>query len=626
MAQVFRSADELAESIVRTVGRDVVLGVPIGIGKATHIADALFEMAASDSSLSLTIFTGLTLEPPEGDGELEKRFLEPLVGRLYPDWPVPRYAVALREGSLPPNIRLREFYLRPGAYLGSRYVQQQYSNINYSEVAGELIRVGVNVLAQLVAVSPGMPARYSLACNPEVTLDLVPHFAACRDAGLPALLVGQVNRHMPYMPGDAELDAAELDMVLDDERSDYPLFPLPNRRVSDGDYATAMHVASLVRDGGTIQLGIGSLSDAVAHCLELRHASPALFSEILQRLPGGTATERRSRLPIERAPFDEGLYASTELLSDALFSLFDAGLVKRPADGTTGTVMHAGFFIGSNALYDGLRALPDERRRLIDMTSISNVNTLFGDEARKRAQRRDARFINETMMVTLLGAAVSDALEDGRVVSGVGGQFDFVSMAQALEDAMSILMCRARRDSRGKATSNVRWNYGHTTVPRHHRDVFVTEYGIAATRGCGDRDVIDRMLHVADAEFHGELVDEARRAGKLESGYTMADDAAGNTPGTIASAFEEYREHFPPYPLGTELTADEQALVEALGWLRKNTATTAARMRTLLRAAAAGNRIEHAPMLARMGLERPSGLGQRILQRLLAYSLQRTGQ
>ena len=120
------------------------------------------------------------------------------------------------------------------------------------------------------------------------------------------------------------------------------------------------------------------------------------------------------------------------MLSDALFALFDAGLIKRPADDTTAAVMHAGFFIGSNALYNGLRALPEERRRLIDMTRISKVNTLFGEEAVKRAQRRDARFINETMMVTLLGAAVSDALDDGRVVSGVGGQFDFVSMAAAV--------------------------------------------------------------------------------------------------------------------------------------------------------------------------------------------------
>ena len=624
MSTICKSAEEAARTIVEQVGKTVVLGLPIGIGKATQIADALFEMATQDSSLSLTIFTGLTLEPPHGKSELEKRFLGPLVDRLYEGCPVPRYADAIRRNSLPPNVTVREFYLRPGAYLGNSYVQQQYSNINYSQVAGELKNMGVNVLAQLVAVSPERPGRCSLGANPEVTLDLVPYFQECRAAGLPALLVAQVSNTMPYMLGDADLDAADIDIVVDDFEADTPLFGLPNRRVGDGDYATAMHVASLVRDGGTLQIGIGSLSDALAHCLKLRHTNPKLFAEVLEQLPGGTGTERRRHLPIEHGPFHEGLYASTELLSDALFALFQAGIVKRPADDNTDTVMHAGFFIGSNALYEGLRNLSDEKRRLIDMTRISEVNTLYGDETRKRAQRRNARFINETMMVTLLGAAVSDALEDGRVVSGVGGQFDFVSMAQSLEGAMSILMCRARRESKGKSSSNIRWNYGHNTVPRHHRDVFVTEYGIAATRGCGDSETIDRLLHVADAEFHDELIDSARRSRKIESSYALADDAKLNRPDVIKSVFDNYRDDFPPYPLGTDLTGDEQALVEALEWLQSNTSTKKKKMKTLLRALTAKDSNENA--IARMDLANPTGLGQIVMQRMLKLALQRTRQ
>lgn len=626
MTVTCQSAEETAKAIVERLGREVVLGLPIGIGKATHVADALFELATQDPSISLTIFTGLTLEPPQADSELAKRLLGPLVERLYPNWPVPRYAEAIRTNSLPANVRVQEFYLRPGDFLGNAYVQQQYASINYSEVADELMRLGVNVLAQLVAVSPEHPGRYSLGSNPEVTLDLTPRFKERRKAGLPALLVGQVNHHMPFMSGDADVDATEIDIVLDDSGCDYPLFTLPNRAVTDGDYATAMHVASLVRDGGTLQLGIGSLSDAVAHCLKLRHSSPEIFAEVLEQLPGGTATERRRHLPIELAPFREGLYASTELLSDALFSLFDAGLIARPADSSTDTVMHAGFFIGSNALYDGLRAMPEERRRLIDMTRISKVNTLYGNEVEKRAQRRDARFINETMMVTLLGAAVSDALEDGRVVSGVGGQFDFVSMAQSLEGAMSILMCRARRESGGKVSSNIRWNYGHTTVPRHHRDVYVTEYGIAATRGCSDRDTIDRMLHVAGARFHDELLEAPRRSGKLERDYKMADDAGRNRPDVIASVFDKYRTNFPAYPLGTELTDDEQALAEALGWLQANTATTGKRLRTTIQAALSGAQPSNETAIARMGLDKPNGMKQKLMRRLLQHALQRTAQ
>jgi len=626
VSTICNSAKDAARTIVEQVGKTVVLGLPIGIGKSTHIADALFEMAQHDSSLSLTIFTGLTLEPPHGESELEKRFLGPLVDRLYQGWPVPRYADAIRRNSLPANVTIREFYLRPGAYLGNPYVQQQYSSINYSQVAGELKNMGVNVLAQLVAVSPERPGRYSLGSNPEVTLDLVPYFKERRAAGLPASLVAQVSHTMPGMLGDADIDAADIDVVLDDFEADTPLFGLPNRRVGDGDYATAMHVASLVRDGGTLQIGIGSLSDALAHCLKLRHTNPKLYAEVLEQLPGGTTTKRRRRLPIEHTPFQEGLYASTELLSDALFSLFQEGIVKRPADDTTDTVMHAGFFIGSNALYEGLRNLPDEKRQLIDMTRISEVNTLFGDETRKRAQRRDARFINETMMITLLGAAVSDALEDGRVVSGVGGQFDFVSMAQSLDGAMSILMCRARRVSKGKSSSNIRWNYGHNTVPRHHRDVFVTEYGIAATRGCSDRSTIDQLLHIADAEFHNELIESARRSAKIEPTYALADDAKLNRPDVIKSVFDIYRDHFPPYPLGTDFTNDEQALVEALEWLQSNTSTKRKTANTLLRAFTSSGQMSNESEIARMDLAKPSGLGQLVMQRMLKLALQRTRQ
>ena len=61
-----QSATEIADALISMLGKTVVLGLPIGIGKAVHVADALFERAASDPSISLTIFTGLTLSPPQG--------------------------------------------------------------------------------------------------------------------------------------------------------------------------------------------------------------------------------------------------------------------------------------------------------------------------------------------------------------------------------------------------------------------------------------------------------------------------------------------------------------------------------------------------------------------------------
>jgi acyl-CoA hydrolase len=628
VSRTCQSATEIADALISMLGKTIVLGLPIGIGKAVHVADALFERATSDPSISLTIFTGLTLSPPQGKAGLESNFIGPLVDRLYADWPTPAYVGAIAAKSLPTNIKVREFYLRPGAYLGNDFAQQSYASINYSQVVDELMELGVNVVAHLVASQDKAPGKYSLSSNPEVTLDLLPRLEAQRSLGHAVAMVGQVNNNLPYMFGDAELDAGRFDFILDSHDCQFPLFGLPNRRVTQADYATGMHVASLIPDGGTLQLGIGSLSDAVAHCLRLRHDSPEIFNAVLEQLPGGTRSKNRLLLPVETAPFEKGLYASTEMLSDAVLALFQHGLIKRPADEHDETLIHGGFFIGSNAFYETLRQMPPERRRLINMTHISFVNTLFGDEARKRRQRQKARFVNETMMATLLGEAISDTLDDGRVVSGVGGQFDFVSMAHSLEDAHSILMLRAGRIKAGISRSNIRWSGGHATVPRHHRDIFVTEYGIAATRGRTDMQVIDAMLQITDSAFQPALVAQAKDARKLAADYRIPDDASDNSPRAIRNVFDraELRASFPHYPLGTDLTTAEQQLVPALEWLQSSTATAVSKLRVLFGAIFTSEAASNRAALDRLGLDQALGIGDRLRRKLVNYALTRTGE
>lgn len=627
MSQVHDSVRNLVDALIEKVGSTLVVGVPIGIGKAVHVVDALFARAEADPSISLTIFTGLTLVAPDPGPGLAARFGNPLIERLYGQCPVPSYVARVAANSLPPNVQVREFYLRPGGYLRNALAQQSYTSINYSQVVEELLALGVNVVAQLVAVDGDSREHYSLSSNPEITLDLLPRLQARRQAGHTMAMVGQVNRNLPYMLGDAELPAANFDFVLDSEEYQFPLFGLLNRRVKPADFATGMHVASLVADGGTVQLGIGSLSDAVAHCLRIRHESPDLFRAVLELLPGGSRSTRRASLPMHIAPFTEGLYASTEMLSDAVFSLFRHGLLRRSADEDDETLIHAGFFVGSSGFYRDLKALPPERRKLIDMTRISFVNTLFGDEDRKRRQRRHARFINETMMATLLGAAVSDALDDGRVVSGVGGQFDFVSMAHSLHDAYSILMLPATRVKNATRTSNIRWAYGHTTVPRHHRDIYVTQYGIAATRGKTDSQTIDAMLQIADSAFQHELIKVAQDAHKLAADYRLPQDAANNHTPLINDIFarSQFRASFPEYPLGTDLTATEQRLAVALEWLETSSSNTSGKMRVALGALLSGGATDHAAALARLGLDRVSGIGERMQRRLVSFALQETG-
>ena len=94
--------------------------------------------------------------------------------------------------------------------------------------------------------------------------------------------------------------------------------------------------------------------------------------------------------------------------------------------------LHGAFFLGPKSFYRALREMTPEQIARIQMMPVSFTNELYGDEDAKRRARVDARFVNNAMMATLMGAAVSDGLEDGQVVSGVGGQYNFVAQAFAL--------------------------------------------------------------------------------------------------------------------------------------------------------------------------------------------------
>ena len=109
-----------------------------------------------------------------------------------------------------------------------------------------------------------------------------------------------------------------------------------------------------------------------------------------------------------------------------------------------------------------------------------------------------------------------------------------MAQAFALAGARSLLTLEAARLAGRKAQSNIRWSYGHETIPRHLRDVFVTEYGVADVRGKSDEDVIALMLAIADSRFQDELARQAKDAGKLAQRRLGVADAA---PGVAAAVY-----------------------------------------------------------------------------------------
>jgi acyl-CoA hydrolase len=606
----FDDPDLLADAIIARVGKTIVLALPLGLGKANHVANALYARAAADPSIRLRIFTALTLEKPRAKTDLERRFLAPFAQRVFAGYPELAYVAALRAGTLPSNIEVDEFFFQAGTRLGVALSQQFYICANYTHALRYVLDRGVNVVAQLVAErTHGGETRASLSCNPDITLDLL---ALRARKQCDFLFVGQVNSELPFMARDADIAESEFDFMLAGPRADFPLFAPPREPIDLAEYAAGLHAARVVVDGGTLQLGIGGLGDAVAQALILRHRHNADFCATMARLdPAGRAPAGLR----ESAPFETGLHGLSEMFVEGFLDLLREGILAREVDGA---VLQAAFFLGSRAFYRTLREMPEAARARLSMTAVSFVNELYGDEDAKRRARTKARFINNAMMATLLGAVVSDALENGQVVSGVGGQYNFVAQAFALEDARSIIMLRATREAKPRTTSNILWNYGHTTIPRHLRDVVVTEYGIADLRGKSDRDVIAAMLAVTDSRFQDELLRRAKDAGKIEKSYELARECRDNSPARIAQALAPARERglLPTFPFGSDFTETERRLLPALQVLQR-----ASPLRLVGLAAHGFVSSEQASgvkeCLARMGLDQPSRASEHFYAALL---------
>ena len=619
----FRSADAVrtAEAVIDRVGRDIKLAMPIGIGKPNLLVNALYAIAEADPRVRLRIFTGLSLVRPRYKTDLERRFVEPLLDRLFGSYPDLAYTRALRGKGLPANIEVTEFFLQAGVWLSQHGVQQSYTSLNYSDVAGHLAHIGTNVFAQLVAPDPGGGTdRVSLSSNTDVTLDMMAYIKARRDAGSGVVVAGEINANLPYMPGEAEIARAEFDVMLEPAAPHYDLFAPPKEPVSLADYAMALHAATLIKDGGTLQIGIGTFADALAEALILRHTDNATFRSLLDRL--GVPL----RADAELAPFEHGLYGVTEMLVDAFLALRRAGILRRSGrgrDGMSSATVHAGFFVGSQAFYRELRQMPRKELEEIAMTAISFTNTLYGSEAAKRAERPHARFVNTAMTATLVGAASSDALADGRVVSGVGGQHDLVAMAHALEGARSIIAVRSTRRQARRTTSNILWSYANTTLPRQLRDIVVTEYGIADLRGLSDRDCIARMLGVTDQAFQPGLLADAQRSGKLEAGFTLPAHARGNSAARIEDALGPARRKglLARFPLGSEMTEVEQSLTGPLAALRS--ADPLDLVRTLLAGSTGAPNDAERAALERLSLQTPARLRDHALRALVLGALRR---
>jgi acyl-CoA hydrolase len=717
MAQYFDDVGECVESTLRRLGKRIVLALPLALGKPVPVANEFYRRATRDPTINLEILTALSLRKPTAASDLERRFLEPFVARVFGTYPELDYVEAVRAGRLPQNIQVTEFFLEPGAYLGSPYAQQHYLSANYTQVAREVLARGVNVVAQLVArrTVDGRP-EFSLSCNPDLTADLLPQFERERRRGRDILLIGELNRQLPFMFGAAELPESAFEYLVEHPRYEFDLYSPPNLALGTVDYLIGLYASATVRDGGTLQLGIGELGDAIVYCLQLRHQQNSAWHRVLE----DARADARFGADIDalggRGVFEQGLYGCSEMFVDGFLDLYRSGILKRRvyphvllqrllneghigervtwatlealleaglsaqlsqsdfsalqrcgvfhsacrfergrihtpsgrsvaadlstketrdalvsaglgAHLTDGALLHGAFFLGPKGFYAALRDLPEPERRQFLMSGVSFINQLYGEDQELRIeQRRHARFINTTMMMTALGAAVSDTLADGKVVSGVGGQYNFVAMAHALPGAHSILCLRSTRTKAGHTSSSIRFEYGACTVPRHLRDVVITEYGIAQLRGKSDCETIAALLNITDSRFQEDLLREAQAAGKISRDYRIPEVHRHNLPAALEDALLAHRRAglFTEFPFGTDFTAEEIVLARVLKRLRDHTGTLLGKFGAVAGALVGGtDSAELRPYLQRMQLDRPRSAQEWMMRRLLAAELRR---
>lgn len=710
MSNIIDSVEEAVERTIAEVGPRIILGTPLGLGKPVQLINAFYRRVEADPKLSLEINTALSLEVPRPAAGVEASLAGPIMERIFGDYEALAYVEPLKRGALPPNITVSEFYLKAGSMKGNAVAQQHYVSSNYTHIVRDMLARGVNVLAQMVAARESEEGvRLSLSCNTDLTLEFLAHELRHER---PIKIVGQVHGDLPFMELDAEIPAEAFDLVVDNRDYDRRIFAVPNAAVPLRDYAAALHASSLILDGGTLQIGIGALGDAVAHACILRHRDNASYRRLLAAL-GTTPDDSEDA----RGTFRKGLYVSTEMFVNGMMHLIEQGIVKRKvydelviqrgintgeidhyvdlemydyltavgfmpavlddaslarlqhwglvddsvqleADGLRidgrqwennlaqpavrgallrqvegrdlrqGRVLHGGFYLGPRDFYDKLRALDARGHAEICMTGVARTNQLLLDYPLYSAQRRDARFINTGMMVTLTGAVASDALEDGTAISGVGGQYNFVAMAHDLPGARSVLCIRATRGEGDDLKSNIVPFYGHLTIPKHLRDVVVTEYGVADLRGQNDATVIKRLVNIADSRFQDELLAFAKKHGKVEADYEVPKEARSNTPERLREALDDAAKSglLPDYPFGTELTEREQVLAASLRHIKSLSDSPAdfigASFRALLHQA---DDAAAQPFLERIQLEHPETTRDFLVQQLLLLDLEERG-
>lgn len=270
-------------------------------------------------------------------------------------------------------------------------------------------------------------------------------------------LVVEVNPNMPRVFGESLLHVSEVDAIVE---NDVPLIEVAYPPADPEDEAIARIIAGMIDNGACLQMGIGTLPNAVCALLG----------------------DRR----------DLGIH--TELMTPALAGLIECGAVTNRRKATYRGRSVFTFAMGTRAFYDFLH----------DNPSMHSAPVHIVNDPRHISKNDNVVSVNATLQVDLGGACNSEHLM-GRQYSGSGGQLDFVRGASASRGGKSIIACQST--ARGGTVSRiVPALQGPVTTPRNDTHIIVTEHGWADLRGKSLAQRAEALIGLAHPKFRDELV------------------------------------------------------------------------------------------------------------------------
>ncbi len=276
-------------------------------------------------------------------------------------------------------------------------------------------------------------------------------------------VVAAVNPRMPRTLGDCFIHVSEVDYIVE---IDEPVLELPPPEIGSVERAIGEHVAALIEDGATLQLGIGAIPDAV-----------------LKFLTG------KNNLGIH-----------TEMFSDGVVELYEAGVITNKAKTLHPGKMIATFLMGTRRLYDFVHNNP-----VVEMHPVDYTNDPF-----VISRNRKMTAVNSALQVDLTGQVCADSI-GYTLYSGVGGQVDFVRGASRAAGGKAIIALPSTAQN-GQVSRIVAALTEGASVTTSRNDVqyIVTEYGAVDLRGKSIRQRAEALISIAHPDFRRELAEAAR--------------------------------------------------------------------------------------------------------------------